>query len=180
MNAVVSTTAVVAGFGAVACAFAAWRNQRRQRPGALAALALLALSGWLWVAAAGAEFGITLALLVTPVLALGFVAANRTRRPRRGSGTGAAKPNGTSQAWPRHLLLFLVAGPAAGLASALVAVAASLLLPVAPVNAMIAVIIVMPVLWGGAGYWVCADPMLLRPAAVLALGAAVGAAVIYL
>jgi len=173
--------AMALGLAGLACLFGAWHNHiaAHWRP-VPAGWVLLLVSGWFWVAGTGAEFGISLLLLVTSLIAWLFVAANRSQRPRRGGGeTGPPKPNADPQPWSRHALLLLLAVPGAAVASALLAVALSMALPVAVVNAMVTVIVVMPVLWGCAAYWVCADSRLVRPAAAMVLSAAVGAAVIY-
>jgi len=173
--------AVALGLAGVACLFGAWRRRiaGRWRP-VPAGWALLLASGWFWVAGTGAELGFSLVLLVTSVIAWVFVAANRSQRPRRArADEGPPKPNADPQPWFRHALLLLLAVPGAAVASALLAVAVSLALPIEAVNAMVTVIVVMPVLWGCAAYWVCAESRLLRPAAAMVLSAAIGAAAIY-
>ena len=69
--------------------------------------------------------------------------------------------------------------PVAAVASALLAVAVSMALPMPVVDAMVTVIVLVPLLWGCAACWVCAESRLIRPAAAMLLSAVVGAAVIY-
>jgi hypothetical protein len=173
--------ALALGLAGVACLFGAWckRIAEAWRP-VPAGWGLLLASGWFWIAGTGAEFGVTLTLLVASVLAWVFVAANRSRRPRRGHGAaGPPKPNADPQSWPRHALLLLLAVPVAAVASALLAVAVSMALPIPVVDAMVTVIVLVPLLWGCAACWVCAESRLIRPAAAMLLSAVLGAAVIY-
>ena len=173
--------AAVLAAGGVALIFASWRRWiGGHRHAALFGWLALALSGVSWMLATGAEFGVTLALLVPSVVAWLLVFANRQRRQgRRRDDPALDKPMRPTTVWSRHLLLFLVVVPFAAVASTLVSVAVSMLLPWQPVNAMLLVVIVMPVLWGGVAYWACADNRLLRPVAAMAMGALVSGAFIY-
>tara|TARA_Y100001933_G_scaffold221828_1_gene231955 strand:+ start:4861 stop:5403 length:543 start_codon:yes stop_codon:yes gene_type:complete len=173
------TAAVLAATAGVALLHGAWR---RRLPRAWlpvpAGWTLLGASAWFWVAGAGAEFGVTLALLATSLVAWLFVWQDRQRRERRGRQDTAPKvADGRSLA--EHALLFVLVVPLAAVASALVSTALSLALPVSEVNAMVIVLAVMPVLWGAAAWWSVADPRPLRPAAALTIGALAGAVIIH-
>lgn len=166
----------------LALLFGSWRGRIGSRwlPVPVGWLLLL-LSAWFWVAGAGVEFGVSLALLVPSGVAWLFVAGNwqrRTRRKRRDAGP--PKPVADRRSLSRHALLFLLVVPLAAVASTLLAVALSLALPTAEINAMVTVLAVMPVLWGCAAYWALADTHIARPAVAMVLVAAMSAAAIYI
>lgn len=178
LNVSIALVVALAGLG---CLFGAWQRRipARWRP-VLVGWTLLALSGWFWVVGIGAEFGVSLVLLVTSLVAWIYVVANRQRRERRTpADAGAPKPVAEPRRLVDHVVLFVLVVPLAAVASALVSVALSLALPVSEIDAMVTVLVVMPVLWGCAAYWAVADSRVLRPAAAMVLGAAVSAAVIY-
>lgn len=178
LNVAIALAVALAGLG---CLFGAWRRRipARFRP-VLVGWMLLALSGWFWVAGTGAEFGVSLVLIATSLVAWIYVVANRQRRERRTrADTSAPKPVAERRRLADHAILLLLVVPLAAVASALVSVALSLALPVSEIDAMVTVLIVMPVLWGCAAYWAVADSRVLRPAAAMVLSAAVSAAVIY-
>lgn len=164
----------------VGCLYGAWR--RTLSGGWIPVAAgwlLLAGSGYFWVRASGAEFGVSLVLMASPLMAWLFVGVNVQRRQRRSGATPVApRSRGGESVW-RHVLRFLLVVPAAATASALTAVALSMALPWETVNAVMLVMIVLPVLWGFAAYWACADARLLRPAAAMAASALLSVAVIY-
>ena len=139
---------------------------------------MLFVSAGFWVAGTGAEFGITLVLLATSLAAWLFVWGNRQHRARRVREEAPPKVT-AGRSLGEHVLLFVLVVPLAAVASALVTVAASLALPVAEVNAMVTVLVVMPVLWGAAAWWSVADPRTARPATAMVLCALAGAAIIY-
>lgn len=156
-----------AGIGSL---FSSWRRLSiaRGRHAASIGWLLLLLAVPLWNQALGVEFGISYALLCTGLLA--FVAALLNHELRQGRQRAIA--SGTLQlpagaALGRHLLLFLLAVPLAGVVSAFSITAAMLLLPVQTGNALVAVLLLLPVVWGGAACWVCADPKLHRPTLTL-------------
>ncbi len=171
--------ALLTAAAGVALLYGAWQSRvpRRRLP-VPAGWALLFASGWLWVAGTGTEFGITLLLLTTSLVAWLFVWRNRQHRERRAREDAPPKvTEGRSLA--EHALLFVLVVPLAAVAAAMVSVALSLALPVSEVNAMVIVLVVMPVLWGAGAWWAAADPRMARPAAAMALGALAGAAIIY-
>lgn len=171
--------ALLAAAAGVALLYGAWlrRIPRRWLP-VPAGWALLFASGWFWVSATGAEFGITLVLLATSLVAWLFVWGNRQQRRRR--ARKAVPPKAArGRSFAEHALLFLLVVPLAAVASALISVALSLALPVSEVDAMVIVLAVMPVLWGAGAWWAAADPNTARPAAAMALGALAAAAIIY-
>jgi len=178
-----SVAAVATALGGLGLIFASWRRWVPVALNAASAAAgwlVLLLSGWLWIVSTGAEFGVLLAFLVPSLLAWMLVLVNRQHRQRRDRAEPPAlKPNAGERSWVRHLVLFVVVVPLAAVASALVTVALSLLLPWREVDAMVMVLVIMPILWGSAAYWACADSRLVRPAAALLAGSLVSAAVIY-
>lgn len=175
------TLAVLAAVAGVALLFGAWcRRLPSHWLPVPTGWALLVLSGWFWVAGAGAEFGVSLVLLATSAVAWLFVVANQQKRERRDRGdTGPPKPVAERRTLARHAMLFLLVVPLAAVASALASVALSLALPVSKISAMVTVLVVMPILWGCAAYWAVADSRIVRPAAAMVLSAVVSAAVIY-
>jgi hypothetical protein len=171
--------ALLAALAGVALLYGAWQRRVPRRwllvP---AGWALLFVSGWFWTAGTGAELGITLVLLATSLVAWLFVWGNRQHRKRRAREDSPPKVT-EGRTLIDHVLLFVLVVPLAAVASALVSVAASLALPVSEVNAMVAVLVVMPMLWGAAAWWSVADPRTARPATAMVLGALAGAAIIY-
>ena len=157
----------VAGIG---CLFSSWRGLSiaSGRPVALIGWLLLLLAIPFWSLALGLEFGLSYALLCSALLALLMAFINyelRQGRQRDMVSVTLQLPNGA--ALGRHLLLFLLAVPLAGLASAFSTTAAMLILPVQTGNALVATLLLLPIVWGAAACWVCADPKLQRPTLTL-------------
>lgn len=177
-NVTLALAAAAAGLGLL---YGAWQRRvpRRWRPVPVG-WALLLVSAWFWVNGTGAEFGVSLLLLATSVVAWGFVIANRQYRERRPRADSTApKAPADARSLAAHVLLFLLTVPLAAVTATLVAVALSLALPWSRVDAMVTVLVLIPILWGCAAYWVVADSRPLRPAAAMLLGAALSTAVIY-
>ncbi|MGE0625571.1 MAG: hypothetical protein AB7I04_24055 [Pseudomonadales bacterium] len=174
--------AVLAALAGLWLLFAAWR----QRHGAVGyrvplGWSLIVVSGGFWVSGSGAEFGVSLVLLATGAMAWLYVLANLEQRPPRIRGeTNTPKPPAGPRTLRRHALLLLLVVPVAAIAATFVSVALSMALPVSEVDAMVVVLVVMPVLWGCAAFWAVADSRTARPALAMALGTIVSAAVIYL
>lgn len=157
----------VAGIG---CLFSSWRRLpvAQGRHAAAIGWLLLLLAVPLWNQALGVEFGISYALLCTGLLAFAAALLNHELRQGRqrtvASGT-LQLPAGATLG--RHLLLFLLAIPLAGVVSAFSTTAIMLMLPVQTGNALVATLLLLPLVWGGAACWVCADPKLHRPTLTL-------------
>lgn len=157
----------IAGIG---CLFASWRRVAMARGPYVTPLGwlLLLLTMPLWSRALGLEFGISYALLCTALVALLTALLNyelRQGRQRHIASEPLQLPAGS--ALGRHLLLFLLAVPLAGVVSAFSTTAAMLMLPVQTGNALVATLLLLPLVWGGAACWVCADPKLHRPTLTL-------------
>ncbi|MFC7335069.1 hypothetical protein [Rhodocista pekingensis] len=171
--------AVAAAGAGVGLLYLCWRR-RPARAGWLVAAGwlLLAVSLLPWVRAAGAEFGTAYALLaLTGAGWAGVLAAAELRRPRRQAavaGGAEAAETGPGRGVRRHLLLFVLAVPAAAAAAAVATVGLSRLLPWTVVDRMALSALLMPVVWGCAAYWVTADPRPLRPVLGMVAAALVG------
>ena len=63
-----------------------------------------------------------------------------------------------------HVAIFLVAVPLAAVASTLVSIAVSSLLPWNEIDRAVLPLFAAPVIWGCVAFWTCADPKLWRPA----------------
>lgn len=181
MSTVDTSLAALSGIAGVASLFAAWRERWPRRIAVSAGWGLLVLSCVLWVRAAGAEFGLVYAPL--GIALCGWLAVGLTAEPRRGAPERApayaalGRPDRRSLA--RHVLLFVYVVPLAGLASILASVTLAHRLPWEPANALVAGILMMPLLWGLAAYWIVAASRPLRPALALAACAALCAAYVY-
>ncbi len=151
-----------------------------RRPAVAAGWLLLAISTVFWGLAAGAEFGIPYALLFVPLLAWIAVLINLEVRFKKHKEQAAG-----TIVWPRghtitqNLLLFLMSVPLAAVAATLVSVTLVRLLPWQELNQFVLAAFLMPVLWGCAAYWVCADSRMLRPALALAAAGGVSALILY-
>ncbi|MBI1181802.1 MAG: hypothetical protein GC201_14730 [Alphaproteobacteria bacterium] len=177
--AVLAAVALVAA--GIACLHRSWRAPARRAGQVAAGWGLLAASVVFWVRAGGVEFGPAYGCLAAGLLALG--AAATSAAPDK-AGRRARRPAGrlvlSLRPVPRHLLLFALAVPVAGVAAALASAAAVLALPWSGVNRMAAAVLLMPVLWGAAAYWVVADPGRYRPVAGLIAAGAAGAAALWI
>lgn len=173
--------ALLAGVMGVASLYLSWRK-RGSTHGAAVFLgwSLVAASVWLWIAFGGAEFGPVLALAQLSVIAWVFVFSNKHVRPDRGK---AQQPGAVglprAQALARHAFMFLVAVPLAGVSVTFLVVASSRLIPWSDLDRMAFSILAIPVVWGLAVYWTCADPRLLRPAVGIVAGGSAAAAFIF-
>ena len=112
----------------------------------------------------GPEFGSAFALINIAIVAWFFVLSNAEARQKKGlqqALTAARIPSIRSIA--RHGAIFLVAVPLAGVASTLISVAISGLLPWNEIDRITFPLFAMPIIWGCVAFWVCADPELWRP-----------------
>ena len=185
--AIAGTAVAAAG---VACLYGSWQDRiaSRWRPAAVG-WALLLASTWAWMRATGAEFGISLTLLLPTVLAWLIIARNaevrspkaRSNRTRRKVDTDveprAAADRRTLIA---HLRLFIVSVPLAAIASTYVTIAFCSLLPLTQVNQLVLAVFVVPLVWGSAAYWAVADSRWLRPFLTMLLGGGMAAVLVHL
>lgn len=183
MSWIMGTLATATGFAGVLGLFHSWRMPNPKpthwrRLGWI--LLMLSLIFWLW--AQPVEFAVCFALTVPALLVwLWITYASADRKPARDT-----KLEQRGFIWPRlttlgrQLLKLLLSVPLAGLASALFSVAATNLLPWETVNRLVTGVLLMPVFWGLASYWVLADTRLWRPVLTLILIGTVSAAYLFL
>tara|TARA_R110001599_G_scaffold353826_1_gene599283 strand:- start:56851 stop:57390 length:540 start_codon:yes stop_codon:yes gene_type:complete len=129
---------------------------------------LIALSVGFWSRAWGLEFGIVyscLALSLCGGLVLLLNYEVRERKQVRPVETQLVVINPRS--WGRHITLLVTVLPVAGAVAVMGSVLFASWLPWQTVNAMVFAGFMVPVVWGLAAYWACADPMPARPACVL-------------
>lgn len=160
----------------VALLFAAWRCG--SRAWAAAAVVLLVAAIVTWCAAAGVEFGLVYALTLPSLAAFAVVAAANSRRGDAPGSAPAARrlpaptAAGTASAVGRTLLVL----PGAGIAAALGALAIGYLLHDNAADRLVTAGLLLPLLWGLAGYWLSAARRIARPLATLAVAGIAGAA----
>lgn len=183
MSWILGTTATLTGLAGIASLFYSWRA-RLPKPLAIRTLGwlLLCLSLAVWVWAQPVEFGVTFALFAPALLAWGLIyVAARHRHPSRDT-----KLEQRGFQWPKpdafgyQLLMFVVSVPLAAVASALVTITVTSWLPWEPVNYLVLGVLIAPVVWGAASYWVCADPKLWRPTLTLLVAGLLAAAYLFL
>lgn len=173
--------ALVAGILGVASLYFAWRKRHPQRRGAVIfGWLLIAASIYFWIGYGGAEFGPVLAMAQLSLVAWLFVLNNRHVRSNKAR---IQQPGAVNlprfQALARHAAIFIVAVPVAGLSGTFLVLALSMLFPWGSVDRMAFAILMIPVIWGLAVYWTCADSKLVRPAVgIVAFGSA-SAAIIF-
>lgn len=170
------------GATGVAGLYSSWRRLPLSGPWVVSACWLLVLASlWAWSAGAGAEFGISFGLIGLSLLGWVAVLYNFELRERKGlRPTTTRAVSIDARSWGRHGLLFLLAVPLAGAASILCTIWLCSLLPWHPTDKMVLAVLLVPVVWGLAAYWACADRRPLRPAGALAAAAALPALIIYL
>lgn len=173
--------AVLAAAVGIALLYAAWRKQISGTPLLLwIAWLLIGASILLWSAATGPEFGPVIALLVMPLVAWCFVAANRHIRTSRSPLQEPSAMNlPRAGAVARHTAIFLVAVPLAAGAATLMVLGGSALLPWREVDRLALAVLLIPVVWGLFSYWATADVRLARPAIGLAIGGSLGAVLLF-
>lgn len=173
---------LVLGATGVAGLYSAWRRFALSGAAVVAASwALIAVSLWAWSRAFGAEFGVSFALIAFSLfggLALLVNFEVRERKGDRPANTQAVTIDPRS--WGRHGLLFFAVVPLAGAASIFCTVLLCGLLPWHDTDKMVLAVLLVPVVWGLAAYWVCADSRPLRPIAVLLACALAPALYLYL
>ncbi len=173
-------TAILTSLAGMGLVYTTWRMSGLRRGAMLTALGfacLLLVALPLWTAAEGAEIGVSLWLLGVGPLAWIFVVLNADRRPEREQSMPSAAITVPGLAVSgRQLLRSVGVLPLAGAAAAGVALVLASVLPWQWANRLSLAILAVPLLWGGAAYWVCADREPLRPLLVLALLVAASAA----
>jgi hypothetical protein len=172
---------VAAGLG-VALLYASWRTRVQRKAVTLwSAWLLIAASLVLWRLATGPEFGPVIALLVLPMIAWLFVAANRHVRSNSGRQQEPAPLNlPRLRALGRHTAIFLVSVPLAACASTLLVLGGTLYLPWQEIDRLALAVVLIPFVWGLCSFWAAADPRLSRPALGLAVGGSLGGLLLFL
>lgn len=169
--------ATLSGCLGIVLLYTAWR-----RSGVLPLLSwagwiLIAVAGWGWSLARGAEYGITIAALVVMLWVFALIAFRgdwSNAAPRRPARTGNGDTPAESSRWWRGILRFLAAAllpPISGVVTGLVFFALS---DIAESSRLVAAAFVSLAVWTFATVWCCADRKLLRPSAAIALASCVG------
>lgn len=179
------TLAILCSLGGLALLYLSWRGTwpAGAVPGRLAVPGgwlMQAVAAVLWVQGSNVELGVTYALLVLPLAAWAVAIFNHEIRSGRQSVTQngpVALPGAGTLG--RQTLRLLAAVPLSGVASAVTAIALSTLLPWPRASQLSTGILVMPVLWGAASVWVCADPRPWRPVLFLFIALLSGALFLY-
>lgn len=169
-----------AGLG-VALLYASWRKRvRRKTPVLWTAWLFVAASVLFWVRVAGGELGPVIAMLVLPVIAWTFVAANRHVRGNPGRRQEPARLDLPGlRAVGRHAAIFLVSVPLAASASTLLVLGGTAYLPWKEVDRLALAVLLIPFVWGLFSFWATADPRLSRPALSLAVGGSLGGILLF-
>lgn len=169
-----------AGCG-VALLYASWSKRlANKQPVLWLAWLLVAASVFLWGFAGGREFGPVIAMLVLPMIAWLFVAANHHVRGRGARTQEPARLNlPPLRAVGRHAAIFVVSVPLAAAASTLLVLGGTLYLPWQEIDRLALAVLLIPFLWGLSAFWATADPLLRRPAIGLAVGGSLGGALLF-
>lgn len=167
--------ALLCGLSGLVLLYLSWRdtwaaNSIQARLAVPGGWLLQLVAAALWVQASNMELGLAFALLVLPTGAWALVVLNREFRSGRqpASRNGRISPPGAGTLG-RQALRLLAAVPLAGVSSAFAAIALSSLLPWPRASQLSTGILVMPVLWGAASVWACADPRPWRPVLFLSI-----------
>ncbi len=183
MSWILGTLATATGFAGLLSLYRSWRlpapkPTHWRRLGWI--LLMLSLIAWLW--AQPVEFAVSFALTVPAVLAWLWISwASADRQPARDTKLEKRTLN-----WPRlttlgqQLLKLAISVPLAGIISALFSFAVTDLLPWEPVNRLVTGVLMTPVFWGLASYWILADTRLWRPTLTLFLAGLLSAAYLFL
>ncbi len=151
-----------------------WRGKQWQhRVMVVAAWLCLVAGAACWSAVEGAEFGITLSLVVWSLLGCLVVAlgakwrpANERTKTRGANGPSALGDTGLGQ----KTLTFFVAGPLAMVCTALVSIVLVRLLPTSVGGQWVVAAFLFPTLWGITAFWVCASLRFRREALIVTSG----------
>lgn len=179
---VFTTLGLALGATGVAGLYSSWRRLALSGAAVVAvSWLLIAASLWAWSRAVGAEFGVSFALLALSLFGGLALLVNFEVRERKGDKTATTQAVTIDpRSWGRHLLLFFATVPLAGVAATFCTVMLCALLPWHPTDKMVLAVLLVPVTWGLAAYWACADTRPLRPVIVLLLGALAPALYLYL
>ena len=158
--------AIGTGAVAVGILYARWRKWTKFRGMVIVVAGALATASLIfWIRVGGSEFGPVYAVINIAIVAWFIVLANTEVRQNKGQQQvlAAAKLPGI-RSMAHHVAIFLVAVPLAAVASTLVSIAVSSLLPWNDIDRSVFPLFAMPVVWGCIVFWTCADPKLWRPA----------------
>ncbi|WP_416307788.1 hypothetical protein [Neptunicella sp. SCSIO 80796] len=175
-----SVVGVLFTLAGIACLYKSWNSKIKSSAQVWTGWGSLTISAWCWIQSSGAEFGLSYALISLSVVALILIGwkAEIAVSPKV-----AIQPEHVivyrPAAIPRNLLLFLLTVPVAGMAAMMITMLLNSLLPLSRVNMMVLSVYLMPVVWGLAAYWVCADDKLARPALGLSVMGGLSALFIY-
>lgn len=179
------TLATLCSLAGLVLLYLAWRGtwraaSTRSRLAVPGGWVLLAVAAALWVQASNLELGLSYALLVLPPGAWALAVYNREVRAGRQRSTreGQVSLPGAGTLG-RQSLRLIAAVPLAGASSAFTAIALATLLPWPLASQLSTGILAMPVLWGAASVWVCADPRPWRPVLFLSIALLTGALFLY-
>lgn len=182
---VLSLLAFISSAFGIAILYSAWQRKIRNYHGVAlcGAWLLVVLSIYLWSVAHGAEFGVCYAFITIALQSWALIVLTRDKRVKESRTPQLPQQplaliNGL-QAIPKQALVLITAVPLAGVSSMLFTVVTTSLLPWQSVNIVALGIYTMPVIWGLAAYWACADSKLWRPALTFATIGAVAALIIY-
>lgn len=177
----ISTIAAYAlGIAGVGCLYGSWKDRlpAQTRPTLLGWLLLIG-AGYFAVRASGAEFGTTLIFTAPALVAWLLVAINlelREAKVRKRKVAEKVEPFETDSSRPlsRHLLLFVITVPLCAGAATFFSVALARALPFDYLSHIAFAVLLMPVLWGCAAYWVLADSKLARPVTTIVVLGLIG------
>lgn len=182
---VFSLLALLSSALAIAILYCGWQRKITHFHGAAicGAWLLVALAIYLWSVAHGPEFGVCYALITLALQSWALIAITRDTRTRAVripplAPQPLAVINGL-RAIPKQVLVLVTAVPLAGVCAMLFTVVTTSLLPWQKVNIVALGIYTMPVVWGAAAYWACADSKLWRPAITFITIGAIAALIIY-
>lgn len=177
-----AAAATLAGVGLL---YAAWlrKDASRALP-ILGGWGLILASIWPWAVAAGWDRGPAIAVCVAILAAFAIVARKfvlSSRHDGDASEETAARPAASGIPWARRTWVFMLAGPVAFIASALLGLAAFVGGPPAEADRLALSAYLVPFVWGALAAWAVADPSLVRKTAgIVGAGAAGGLALFIL
>ena len=175
------TLGTLTAIAAVACLFASWNKRLLNGWVVPAGWLLMLLAAGFWIAASGAEFGVSYTLLLLPLAAWALAFASRDRREQKTRPQEQGRLNRPGlKALLKHTGLLLAVVPLAGISSMVFCMALLSLLPLSAVNAIVLSVFITPIVWGAVAYWITADTRILRPLATVIIAGGAGAAVIFL
>ncbi|MFT6897114.1 MAG: hypothetical protein ACJA13_001520 [Paraglaciecola sp.] len=166
----------------VVIVFRHWHHARRRK-------ALILLLGWSMIAsgvipfcyAAGAEFGIIYwlcSLAIAPWLITIF---NLVRKGALQVDKRPCQPLPLNiKSWGKHLVVFLLVVPLAGVSAILTSVLLTSYYPASRVNTMVSAVYIMPLVWGAAAYWLSAASRTRLAGACISFFAIVSATLLFM